>query len=360
MPKTRTGMQKRKDKNMIKKTKCLVLFYVLFVLTFTAVKAENKYEVEFLKRQVKFYSLEKARQAIDKGSYQKAAVNIISIYSIDPKDSLYLGLSLEGKVGKPLEQFFFEAFQEIVRSDPSLRKMENGKKVVVGEWMHQKAKWSDEFIREISYYKMIQDKLGNNKDAADKFFFSGFHYYYSLDNEESYKFLEKFDRSSVEYKVLDQFAKSASGQPMDINEINKVEIGKLSKAMKEMLVTLKGDYYMTKEDYLKAKECYLEFFELGYSLPVHTESLAMCYLAEGNKQKAKSLYLYLVGLYQKGNISTNGIYNMACILTWEGDKEKSLDYLEEAIKQGFPKGEAIKDDNFKSLREDKHFIELTR
>ena len=117
---------------------------------------------------------------------------------------------------------------------------------------------------------------------------------------------------------------------------------------------------MSREDYTKAKQSYLDFFQLDYSLPVHIENLATCYLAEGNRQKAKTLYVYLSKKIQKNNISANGVYNLACIYALEGDKDKALAYLENAIALGFPKPYLNNDEDLKSLRDDKRFKELLK
>lgn len=347
---------------MSKKIKILISFSFAMLIISVPVKGSNKYDSEFLKRQLEFYSPVKAQELIKQGEYTNAAINALSIYPISPKDAIYIALLLEKEIKEPLPDFLFKAYQKMgISSDPSVKLEKDGESVFAEEWISQKAKWSDDFINEVRCYLRIRKLLSNNQEAIDKFFFGAFNAYYSLDNEEAFAFLEKFDSNSIQFEILSQYSKSAtSGEPAAIEELEKIDIKKCSKPMKEMLVTLKGDYYLKQQNYKKAKESYLEFFEKDYSLPVHIENLAMCYLAEGNSGEAKSLYLHLTSLIQVENISVTGIYNLACIWATEGDKEKALGYLEEAIKQGVPKSEAKKDEDFKFLREDKRFIELVK
>jgi tetratricopeptide (TPR) repeat protein len=347
---------------MLKKIKLLTLFGLIIVAACGNAGGTEKYDSDFLKRQFEFYSPIKAQEFIKKGDYTKAAINALSIYPISPKDSIHIAIMIEQDINEPLPQYLFKAYREMgISSDPSVKLEKNDKTVFVEEWVKQKAKWCDDFIDEVRCYIKIREMFGGNEKAVEEFFFGGFEPYYSLDSNEALFFTEKFDNNSIQFKVLSLYSKAAaSGKPVNIEKLNKINSSKLSKAIKELLVTLKGDYYSTQEDFKKAKECYLEFFELDYSLPVHIENLAMCYLAEGNRAEARSLYLHLTKLIQMDNITVNGIYNLACIFALEGDKEKSLDYLKEAIKLGFPKSDAKDDKDFKSLKDDKRFIELVK
>lgn|GEM_PF-4813670 len=101
------------------------------------------------------------------------AVIVLSNYSIDSKKVLSLALSLEGKVDdKPIPQFLFQAFQECLKSGPSLRLKEGDKIMVSKAWIDQKAKWSDTLIAEVSAYRQIKGHLNNGLKAADEFFFT--------------------------------------------------------------------------------------------------------------------------------------------------------------------------------------------
>lgn len=347
---------------MLKKFKTLTLFGLIIVAACGNARGAEKYDSDFLKRQFEFYSPIKAQECIKKGDYTKAAINALSIYPISPRDSIHIAIMIEKDINEPLPQYLFKAYREMgISSDPSVKLKKNDKTVFVEEWVNQKAGWCDVFINEVRCYIRIREIFGGNEKAVEEFFFGGFEPYYSLDSEEAFFFAEKCDNNSVQFRVLNLYAKAAtSGKSVNIEELNKINSSKLSKAIRELFVTLKGDYYIGQEDYKKAKECYLEFFELDYSLPVHIENLAMCYLAEGNRAEAKSLYLHLTKLVQMDNITVTGIYNLACIWALEGDKEKSLDYLKEAIKLGFPKADAKDDKDFESLKDDKRFIELVK
>lgn len=324
--------------------------------------AAEKYSPELLNRQLEFYSPQKAQEFIEKEDYIKAAINAISIYPVLPKDSIHIALLIENKISEPLPQFLFKTYRQMGSGeDLSVKIGKDGKTSSVREWINQKAKWSNDFINEIKCYIEIRKRFKENKKSTDKFFWGAFRLYYSLNSEEASKFLKKFDKGSPEFKILSSFAEmSVAGKPVNIEDLNKIYKGNLSRAMKELLVILKGDYYIAQQDFGRAKEVYLEFFELDYSLPFHIESLATCHLLEGDKDEAKFLYLHLTKLIQKDNISANGIYNLACILANEGDKEGALYYLKRAIKSGFPKSEARDDKDLKSLREDKRFIELMK
>lgn len=344
---------------MTNKMKHLILLSVIVLAISLSARGGEKYDAEFLKRQFEFYSPDIAQEAIKQGEYTKAAINALSIYPIASEDSIRIALLLEDKIKEPLPQFLFKAYREMgISSDPSVKLKKDGETIFVEEWINQKAKWSDDFINEIRCYLRIREEFKN--DQKD-FPWGAFHTYYLLDNEEAFAFLEKLDKKAARFMILNLYEKAATTKDAaNIKELNGIDPNNLSKAMKEMLTTLKGDYYMSQKDFKNAKESYLEFFELDYSLPVHIENLAMCYLAEGNRDKAKSLYLHLTKLFQMGNITVDGIYNLACIWAQEGDKEKALSYLTEAIKQGFPKSHAKNDDDFKSLRDDKRFIELVK
>ena len=327
-----------------------------------SIMAAGKYSSEFLMRQFKFYSSQKAQEFIKQGDYTKAAINALSIYPISSKEAIYIALLLEKEVKEPLPGFLFKAYQKMgIASDPSVKLEKDGESIFVEEWINQKAKWSDNFINEIRCYIRIRELLSNDQEVINKFFFGAFDTYYYLDSKEAFTFLGKFDNNSIQFKILTFYSMASnSGEPANIEELEKIDIKKCSKAMKEMLVTLKGDYYITQKDFKKAKESYLEFFELDYSLPVHIENLAMCHIATEQRDKAKELLLYLTRLFQAENISNTGIYNLACIFALENNKEKALKYLAGAIRQGFPKSHVRNDEDFKSLREDKRFIELVK
>ena len=344
---------------MLRKNKYFVLLYVIFILAFSTVEAKNRYDTELLKRQLKHYSLEKASEHIRKGDYKTAAKHILSLYPVYRKESVYLALSLAGKVNKDLPDFLFGVYQKIAFDETIILKAD-GKSLLDKVGVVQKAKWSDELIVETINYKKLKEHFKGDEKSANEFFFSAYHVYYMLDMKRASKFVEKFNTNSVTYRVLKKFAEASSGAPVEIKEIEKIDITKLSKSLKEMLVTLKGSYYMDKGAYQKAKEEYLEFFELEYSLPVHIENLATCYIADGSYDKAKPLLLYLSHLIQVDNISTDGIYNLACIFAREGDKDEAIRYLQESIKRGVPKSEAKDDDDLKSLRGDVRFIELVK
>lgn len=331
---------------------CLVLFFVC-----NDIQAREQYDTDFLKRQIQFHNIKKAEGYIKNRDYLNVAFIALSIYPVDSTNALYLALSLEDKVDKPLKDFLFEAFQEGVAADPSLRYKKGGKTVVNGAWMKQKAKWADDLIAEVIIYQQVKKHLKNDKKATNKLFFSALHSYFILDKEGAMKFAESFNKNSMEYKILNNYMKAAFEKPVNIKELEKIDINKLSKAMKEMIAILKGNYYLEK-DIGKAKEACLEFFELGYSLPIHIENLATCYIATDSYEDAKPLLLYLTRLYQVGNISPGGIYNLACIFGREGNADEALRYLKAAIKRGFSKNYAKNDDDLKILRNDQRFIDM--
>jgi tetratricopeptide (TPR) repeat protein len=347
---------------MLKKIKPLALFGLIVVVVCGNAKGVEKYDNVLLKRQLEFYSPDKARELISKGEYTKAAINALSIYPISPEDSIRIALTIAHDINEPLPGYLFKAYREMgISSDPSVNLTKDGITVFDGEWVNQKAKWCDAFINEVRCYIRMRELFGSNKKAYDKFFFGGFIPYYSLDSNEAFFFAGDIKKDSIQYKVVNLYGNYAtSREPVNIEELNKINFGKLSKAMKELVVIMKGDYYLTQKDYKKAKECYLEFFELDYSLPVHIENLAMCYMAEKNRAEAKSLYLHLTQLIQMNNISVGGIYNLACIWALEGNKKTSLDCLQQAIKLGFPKEDAKNDKDFNSLKDDSRFIELVK
>jgi tetratricopeptide (TPR) repeat protein len=347
---------------MLKKIKPLALFGLIVVAVCGNAKGVEKYDSAFLERQLEFYSSVNAQEFISKGEYKKAAINALSIYPISPEDSMHIAIMIERDVNEPLPDYLFKAYREMgVVSDPSVKLTKDGNTIFVKEWVNQKAKWCDACINEVRCYIRIREFFGSNEKALEVFFFGGFVPYYSLDSNEAFFFAGDLKKDSIQYKVVHLYANAAAtGEPANIQELNKINSGKLSKAMKELLVTLKGDYYLKQDDYKKAKECYLEFFEPNYSLPVHIENLALCYMAEKNRAEAKSLYLHLTKLIQMNNISVGGIYNLACIWALEGDKEKALDYLQQAIKHGFPKEDAKNDKDFNSLKDDRRFIEMVK
>lgn len=339
--------------------KIIILLYVISFVLCNNAHAAAKYDIELLERQLQLYSADKAESFIKEKEYLKAAINILSIYPIDSKRAVYLALSLDEKTGKELPNFLFEAFQECMKSDQSFRFKEDNKVMANANWMDQKARWSDELIGEVICYKRIKDKLNNDEKATYEFFFNSFHTYYELDKNRAIQFLDTFDRNTNEYFVLASFAKASLGGSVDIANLEKINMKKLSDAIKEMLVMLKGSYYMGIENYQKAKESYLEFFKLDYSLPIHIQNLATCYyLTTGSYENAKPLLLYLTNLYRVDNISVNGIYNLSCIFAQEGNKGEAFRYLEKAIKMGFSKSRAKEDADLVSLRNDKRFVEI--
>ena len=337
------------------------LLFLYFLLFCKITIASPKYDHDLLERQFKYYSPAVAMKAIQDKDYIKAAINALSIYPLSPNDSIYIALQLEDKIKEPLPDFLFKAYREMgLSGDTSLKIEKEGKASVVGEWAEQKAKWCDDFINEIRCYIRIRQFFGNNIEKTDKFFVA-FHQYYLLEWKEAFSFLDKININSAGYKILDIYGNAAaSKQPADINNLNKIDLPRLSNALKEMVIILKGDYYLAKNDFAQAKKAYLEYLDEDFSTPTHVENLAMCYMAEKNYASAKKYYLSLTKKMEMDNITAGGIYNLACIWAMEGDKDKAIDYLREAIKYGMPKADARNDKDLASLRNDKRFIELTK
>ncbi len=345
---------------MFKNIKILSLLCLLLVSASHIANAGDKYDPEFLKRQLRFYPPEKAVNHVKTGDYLNAAIGALSIYPVDGVTAISIALALEEKIEGPLPDFLFKAFQESVLTDPSIRSQRGGKTMVSRLWMEQKAKWSDDFIFEVMAYKKLRECFNNDTKATNKFYFGAFHNYFLLDKNEATRFLQEINKDSLEYKILTAFARAVSGQPINIAELDKIEIANISDAMKEMVVTLKGLYYMQRGDFHKAKAAFLESFSLNYSLPVHTENLATCYLAIDSYDQAKPLLLHIAQLIRIDNISVVGIYNLACIFAREGNEDEALRYLEAAITRGFPKAEAKSDADLKSLSDDPRFINLIK
>lgn len=336
----------------------LILFVMIAALTVCIAQAEDDYDKSFVLKQTKSYSFEKATDLLKKGDPGNAAIHILSLYPIFNLKSLHLALSLRDHVDTPLPQYLFEAFQQCVVIDQTLREKVGEEKKINGIWMAQKGMWTDKLIAEVMAYEKLEKEHIQSKHELLEFYFGAFHDYFTLNSEEAMGFVEKFDKASETYQILKAFSDVAMRRQAPIEALEKIDDKKLSKALKEMLATLKGHCYFSNQNATKAKEAYLSFFELNYSLPVHIENLANCHMADGSYQKAKPLYLHLSGLIQSNNISASGIYNLACIFSTEGDKDKAFAHLEEAIKRGFPKSHAIKDDDLKSLREDERFKRL--
>ncbi|MFI4913303.1 MAG: tetratricopeptide repeat protein [Sedimentisphaeraceae bacterium JB056] len=333
------------------------ILLMLCLLAAAVTEAANRYDSEFLRKQTAYYPTNTIKFFIERGDYENAAFNALSFYPISPEISIETMISIENKIDKDLQNYIFGVFKKRIVTDRSLRS--GGKKNLIREdWMNQKSAWSDDFINEIICYKKIRENFEHPNLSFKEFFWEAFDVYYNLDNEKASEFAKDISNQPYKLEFLCLYAKRQKSGKVGIDELHKFKALEKEKAIAEMLTVLEGQYYMKHSDYERAKEVYLKNFDLQYAIPVHIENLANCYLAEKDMSRAKRLYRYLASLVCEENITSEGIYNLGCICALEGDKDKAIKYIKQAVDSGFSRSYVRNDSDLKCLYKDKRFIKL--
>ena len=117
---------------------------------------------------------------------------------------------------------------------------------------------------------------------------------------------------------------------------------------------MQADEYFSSKQFVKAIEVYEDALKKNPSNNTAWFRLATSYYSTQNYEGAIKAYKHLA---PNGNPTV--LYNLACSLSLNGNKDEAFKYLEEAVQKGFKQIATLKNDtDLKNLRDDERFEKI--